>query len=63
MKACLDEIKQQGSDALWLDVWERNPRVISFYKKWGFVEAGDHTFSLGGDPQRDIVMVRAVASE
>jgi ribosomal protein S18 acetylase RimI-like enzyme len=48
---------------LWLGVWERNPRAISFYKKWGFVEEGDHTFALGGDPQRDIVMVRAVDSE
>ena len=62
-QACIDEIKQQGSDALWLGVWERNPRAISFYKKFGFVEVGDHTFPLGGDPQRDIVMVRSVAPE
>ena len=63
MKACVDEIKQQGSDALWLGVWERNPRAISFYKKFGFVEVGDHTFPLGGDPQRDIVMVKSVGPE
>ena len=62
MNACIDEIKQRGSDAAWLGVWERNPRAISFYKKSGFVEVGDHTFSLGGDPQRDIIMVRPVAT-
>jgi GNAT superfamily N-acetyltransferase len=63
MKACIDEIKRQGSDALWLGVWERNLRAIVFYKKLGFVEVGDHTFLLGGDPQRDIVMLRSVATE
>lgn len=63
MKACIDQIEQHGSGALWLGVWERNPRAISFYKKLGFVEVGDHTFPLGGDPQRDIVMVRSAASE
>src|SRR5687768_6483351 len=61
MKVCIDEGRHHGSDALWLGVWERNPRAISFYRKSGFVEVGDHTFPLGGDPQRDIVMVRSVA--
>lgn len=63
MKACIDELKQRRSDALWLGVWEHNPRAIAFYRKLGFVEVGDHTFPLGGDPQRDIVMVRSAASE
>jgi Acetyltransferases len=63
MRACIDEIRQRGSDAWWLGVWERNPRAISFYKKMGFVEVGDHTFCLGGDPQRDIVMVGSVVPE
>jgi hypothetical protein len=29
-----------GRDVVWLDIWERNPRAIIFYRKWGFVEAG-----------------------
>lgn len=62
MHACIAEIKQRGSEAVWLGVWERNPRAIAFYKKSGFVEVGDHTFPLGGDLQRDIIMVRSVAS-
>jgi ribosomal protein S18 acetylase RimI-like enzyme len=62
MSACIEELRQRGSDALWLGVWERNPRAISFYEKFGFVAVGERTFPLGGDPQRDIIMVRAVVS-
>ncbi len=50
-----------GADAVWLGVWERNPRAIAFYRRLGFVENGDHVFPLGDDPQRDLVMVRPVA--
>jgi GNAT superfamily N-acetyltransferase len=56
MQACIDEARQQGCDSLWLGVWEKNPRAIAFYKKWGFKEIGTHTFMLGNDPQRDFVM-------
>ena len=61
MNACIDEIRRRPSDVVWLGVWERNPRAIAFYKKWGFLEVGDHIFPLGSDPQRDIVMARPVA--
>lgn len=50
------EIKARGSDVVWLGVWERNARAIAFYKKYGFVERGEHVFLLGHDRQRDIVM-------
>lgn len=60
MRACISELKEHGSDVVWLGVWERNPRAIAFYKKFGFVEVGDHVFPLGTDPQRDIIMVRNV---
>lgn len=60
MQACLDEMKARGSDLVWLGVWEHNPRAISFYRKFGFAEVGDHVFPVGSDPQRDIVMARAV---
>ena len=56
MLACIEEAKQRGCDSLWLGVWEKNPRAIAFYKKWGFVEIGTHMFVLGKDPQRDFVM-------
>jgi ribosomal protein S18 acetylase RimI-like enzyme len=61
MLACLDEMNARRSDVVWLGVWEHNPRAIAFYRKFGFAEVGEHIFSLGSDPQRDIVMARPVA--
>jgi ribosomal protein S18 acetylase RimI-like enzyme len=61
MAACIREMEGRQSDVAWLGVWERNPRAIAFYKKFGFVEVGDHVFPLGTDPQRDIIMSRPVS--
>lgn len=58
MGACLEELQLKGFDHVWLGVWEKNPRAISFYRKIGFEEVGEHIFQLGNDPQRDIIMVR-----
>lgn len=63
MRACIDEMQQRGSDAVWLGVWEHNQRAIAFYRKLGFTAVGDHIFPLGGDPQRDIVMAKSLAEE
>jgi GNAT superfamily N-acetyltransferase len=60
MRACLDEARRAGHDTVWLGVWERNGRAQAFYRKWNFHEISDHTFQLGSDPQRDILMERAV---
>lgn len=57
MNASLNEARQRGCDIVWLGVWEKNQRAIEFYKKWGFREAGSHIFSLGDDPQTDLIMV------
>jgi len=62
MRVCLDAMRARGSGAAWLGVWERNPRAIAFYRKSGFVEVGEHVFALGGDPQRDIVMMLTLDS-
>ncbi len=51
-----DIAKQTNADYLWLGVWEKNPRAISFYKKNGFVEFDKHIFKLGTDEQTDIMM-------
>ncbi len=47
---------QINADYIWLGVWEKNPKAISFYKKNGFIEFGRHTFQLGNDRQMDIMM-------
>jgi ribosomal protein S18 acetylase RimI-like enzyme len=62
MNACIEAAQERGSDAVWLGVWEQNPRAIALYRKLGFTEVGEHTFPLGGDPQRDILMVRPLNS-
>lgn len=60
MQTCLEAMESRGADVVWLGVWEHNPRAISFYRKFGFVEVGDHTFIVGQDPQRDLIMARPV---
>ena len=60
MRRCIDEARGLGFRTIWLGVWERNRRAQAFYRKWDFQEVGEHIFQLGSDPQRDIVMRRAV---
>jgi ribosomal protein S18 acetylase RimI-like enzyme len=60
MRASLDAARLAGHRTLWLGVWERNARGISFYERWQFETVGDHTFRLGSDLQRDLIMARAV---
>ena len=49
---------QYPCKALWLGVWEHNADAIRFYQREGFAEVGSHTFTLGGDPQTDLVLVK-----
>jgi diamine N-acetyltransferase len=60
MRACVDEARRAGHETIWLGVWERNGRAQAFYRKWDFRAVGEHVFQLGSDPQRDIVMERAL---
>lgn len=62
MTACLELAAGLDADVIWLGVWERNPRAIAFYAKWGFAEAGRQTFVLGDDVQHDILMTRTIES-
>ena len=60
MRASLDTARSAGHRTLWLGVWERNARAISFYQRWQFETVGNHKFRLGSDQQTDLIMVRAV---
>lgn len=55
-----DEARQRGADVLWLGVWEKNLRAQAFYRKCGFTVVGSHVFVVGSDPQRDLVMSKAL---
>jgi ribosomal protein S18 acetylase RimI-like enzyme len=60
MRRCVNEARELGFQTIWLGVWERNSRALAFYRKWDFREVGEHIFQLGSDPQRDILMQRAI---
>jgi GNAT superfamily N-acetyltransferase len=60
MRACVDGARRAGHGTIWLGVWERNGRAQAFYRKWNFRAVGEHVFELGSDPQRDILMERAL---
>ncbi|HEV8241559.1 MAG TPA: GNAT family N-acetyltransferase [Thermoanaerobaculia bacterium] len=58
MRDSIARAETMGARAIWLGVWEHNPRAIRFYEKHGFTAVGEQPFVLGRDPQRDLVMVR-----
>nr|MCU0624511.1 GNAT family N-acetyltransferase [Gemmatimonadaceae bacterium] len=60
LSAAFDAARTMGGRHVWLGVWERNPRAITFYRRQGFALAGTHTFMMGPDAQRDHVLVRAL---
>lgn len=39
--------RSHGCDALWLGVWEKNPRGIAFYEKHGFAPIGESPVTVG----------------
>ena len=60
MRACISEARRAGYQTLWLGVWERNARARAFYRKWEFLDVGEHIFQLGADSQNDVLMERAI---
>lgn len=51
---------EKNIDYLWLGVWEKNSKAITFYEKNGFVPFSRHIFKLGVDEQTDILMKRVL---
>lgn len=45
-------------NAMWLGVWEFNPRAQKFYEKYDFRVIGQHIFQLGNDAQTDLIMIK-----
>ena len=60
MGAVLDAARARGAKTLWLGVWERNPRAVAFYEKYGFTRVGEHSFVFGSDVQTDWVLARPI---
>jgi diamine N-acetyltransferase len=60
MAECVAAARLRGAGSLWLGVWERNARALRFYSTQGFHEVGTQIFTVGSDPQRDVVMLRSL---
>lgn len=60
METCLEKAREMQREIIWLGVWEKNDRAISFYKKFGFEKFAEHEFLLGNDVQTDWLMFRNV---
>jgi diamine N-acetyltransferase len=56
----LEITKSKNKEYVWLAVWEKNPRAISFYMKNGFIEFDKHIFKLGDEEQTDIMMKKII---
>lgn len=56
MQFCEDFARQQGSQWLWLQVWQENERAIAFYHKSGFEHFGFMPFYMGEETHDDWVM-------
>ena len=60
MQSVFEEAKKTLTDVLWLGVWEKNFRALAFYRHQSFLEVGEHTFQLGADRQRDLILATAL---
>jgi ribosomal protein S18 acetylase RimI-like enzyme len=56
LHACEQYAMNEGYEAMWLGVWEHNPKAIAFYQHLGYREFGEHVFMLGNDRQNDLLM-------
>ena len=52
----IEMAKNNAFDYVWLGVWADNPAAIAFYQKMGFTVFGEHTFMMGNDAQKDLLM-------
>lgn len=60
MQTSIDIAREKGKEFLWLGVWEKNRRAISFYQQWGFEKFEETDFLLGDDRQRDWLMKKQI---
>ena len=59
-ETALQIAREMRFDQVWLGVWEKNLKAITFYKKLGFAAFDKHDFRLGDDIQTDIMMKKTL---
>lgn len=60
MNYCLDWARLAGYGAVWLGVWKRNERALTFYQNMGFERFGYHYFLFGSERQRDFWLYKSL---
>lgn len=56
MRWAIDTAVAWRANALYLTVWENNPRAQRFYDRRGFVHIGDYAFKTGAQVDRDLIL-------
>lgn len=56
MQKALVTAAERKKEYVWLGVWEKNEKAITFYEKNGFYKIGSHSFLLGNEAQNDYIM-------
>ncbi|WP_028612600.1 GNAT family N-acetyltransferase [Paenibacillus harenae] len=51
---------ERNKEKIWLGVWEKNERAITFYKRMDFVQTGAHSFYMGDEEQIDFIMSKTL---
>ena len=56
----LEQLNQEESARIFLDVWEHNPGARRFYERYGFVVIGDRSYAVasGAETSLDLIMVQ-----
>jgi diamine N-acetyltransferase len=54
------EAARRGAQTLWLGVYDRNVRAVSFYERFGFTKVGGREFLFGGRVYIDPIYAAAV---
>jgi len=57
LSKALEITRKMPSDHIWLGVWEKNHRALSFYEKHHFKVVGSQEFCIGTEVHNDIVML------
>jgi sigma-B regulation protein RsbU (phosphoserine phosphatase) len=60
MQKCIDAAIELGMELIWLGVWEKNEKALTFYQKWGFSRFGSQKFVLGTDVQNDFLLSKSL---
>lgn len=60
MDKAMEVAVRLNKKVIWLGVWERNENAIEFYKNRGFVQTGVHSFYMGDEEQKDLILTKTL---